>query len=45
MDIQQPNETDEVYVNRMKAVEAENYDMDLYYNCIELEETQMLKRF
>ena len=29
MDSQQPNETDEDYLNRMKTVETEQYDMDL----------------
>ena len=44
MDSQQPNETDEDYLNRMKAVEAENYDMDIYNNRIELEQSQILKK-
>ena len=43
MDSQQPNETDEDYLNRMKAVETEQYDMDLYNNRIELEQSQKLK--
>ena len=38
MDSQQPNETDEEYLNRIKAVETENYDMDLYESLIELEQ-------
>ena len=44
MDSQQPNETDEDYLNRMKAVEVENYDMDIYNNRIELEQSQILKK-
>ena len=43
MDSQQPNETDEDYLNRMKAVETEQYDMDLYNSRIELEQSQKLK--
>ena len=43
MDSQQPNETDEDYLKRMKAVETENYDMDLYNNRIELEQSQKFK--
>lgn len=44
MDSQQPNETDEEYLNRMKAVETEQYDMDLYRDRIELEQSQILKK-
>lgn len=44
MDSQQPNETDDEYLNRMKAVETEQYDMDLYRDRIELEQTQILKK-